>query len=341
MDKQRSRFTDFGPDYDGVDLPVLLSDYSIIISSFETTFKEIRILKRKIEWVKNVFRDHSEIINFLDYCSSLFSDFQKDIKRVSQEAKIEVRDNQPECLNQIVERFGYERKETRDFINSLFEIPGRIKNDPCGLALKISDEMRDVLYGQFVHNRVHIARLSRRLRVFIGSGKRGGIPLATKAIIPFPAEGITRWQDVSIRFLSPTTVELRAGKLHRGNEFREIGFENRKTGKFNIAWLILAEFGLSGTLDLRESRNHRDGPASSKIIKQIQGLNRLLQNIFFIKGNQRPINFDRVAHRYRANINVSLAYPGIYREIMDSFREYSVPRGTAEDVREMKYHRKD
>jgi hypothetical protein len=46
----------------------------------------------------------------------------------------------------------------------------------------------------------------------------------------------TRWENITIEFLSTERVCIRAGKYKYDTDFREMGFENSKTGKPNTKW---------------------------------------------------------------------------------------------------------
>jgi hypothetical protein len=162
-----------------------------------------------------------------------------------------------------------------------------------------------------------------------------------RLLIPFPAEPGVTWSQVSIRFLSSIAVALTAGNARRGNQYTEIGFEDLKTKKYILGWFVLAAFGyFNGTL-----KENYDGllyklKSRPRLAKQIQSLNNLLDSIFEIEGKGRAIVFDRKKHYYRGNIGVSLAEDEIFDEIKDSFKTATLPKGTPEDLREMKFQRK-
>jgi len=338
---ERRRHTLLGTDYDGLDFPGILDELANIISSFDETAKNLIPLKRMIEQNENIFLNPEELFDRLNYCSSLFSDFKLDLERIREEVPAGIQERHLECIKQIVERYIAERSLTRDFIKELFDVG--LRNDPKRLSLEIADEIRNVLYAQFSEVRGKLSSLRRRMKVFLGRKPDYKVAksVTNRTLIPFPAKPGTKWSQVSIRFLSSNAAELNNGEERRGNEFREIGFEDRKTGKYLGTWFILASFGQSEVLNEKDVAFLERFATRVKLIKQIQELNALLQNIFKIEGEKRPIVFDRKIDQYRRSFMVSLADPEIIEEIKDSFRGYSLQQGTPQDLKEMKFHRED
>lgn len=325
-----------GPDYDGVPFPKLLEDLAIYHSSVTDSIKNLNSLKQKVESHREVFKDPNEFLCFLDSYAPLLSDFQDDLGRVRKELYAGVKERHLDTIDQIVERYGIERERVRDFIKDLF---AKGINDDTTIILEIVDEMRAVLYVQFIDVRTCLARLNRRLRTFLRAKPQ---ELETRdkhkrMLIPFPAKPGMTWDKVTICFLSSNAVELKVGEDRRGNLYTEIGFEDMRTGKYIMGWFILAALGLlNRSLKKNHTRLPHELSSGPLLTKQIQSLNDLLDTIFEIEGQGRAIVFDRKQRCYRANIHVVLNEPEIFEDIRDSFKVAALPKGTPEDVREMK-----
>ena len=62
-------------------------------------------------------------------------------------------------------------------------------------------------------------------------------------IRPFPIPPGITWPDISIRFVSDKTVQVRAGSVTEVRNFIEMGFEDKRTHNPDLAWWTLKLFG--------------------------------------------------------------------------------------------------
>jgi hypothetical protein len=93
------------------------------------------------------------------------------------------------------------------------------------------------------------------------------------------------WDAVEVWFLSDERVQIRAGALTESRNYAEWGFEDRRTHKPNLAWILLrtmAEQG--GTIKNGASM----GGDWSKVEKQIQAIRKVLRNHFRIPEDPIP-----------------------------------------------------
>ncbi len=123
-------------------------------------------------------------------------------------------------------------------------------------------------------------------------------------VIPFPTPKSTTWDKVTIRFITPETVEIRIGEYSEGRIFKELGFEDRKTRNPDKIWrtfltLAKAKGDLSG----------KDGVISPKeygqVRKNISELRKRLIRIFGIKAS--PIYDYREYRSYRTKFKLSVS----------------------------------
>lgn len=61
-------------------------------------------------------------------------------------------------------------------------------------------------------------------------------------VVSFKTPKGINWHDVSIRFISEESVQIRAGSASEGRDFVGMGFEHRRTGEPDLCWRALKEF---------------------------------------------------------------------------------------------------
>ena len=95
------------------------------------------------------------------------------------------------------------------------------------------------------------------------------------------------WDEVEIAFLSDERIEIWVGGKHRStHNYGELGFEDRRTGKPNLAWVMLRELAKErGTIPQPQAGQHR-----AMVQKRIEEIREKLRNHFGIEGDPIPFN---------------------------------------------------
>lgn len=120
----------------------------------------------------------------------------------------------------------------------------------------------------------------------------------------------TRWQDITMRFLDKDNIEITTKDFARTANFKEVGFEDKKTKRPNLQWkflqlLAMQKGELRWETDLDTSVKERD-----RFKKKVQILSDTLENYFQIK---EPLFYSyRKEKAYRIKIN--LIRPSDYQE---------------------------
>ena len=96
--------------------------------------------------------------------------------------------------------------------------------------------------------------------------------------------GATNWEEVEIWFLSDERVQTYVGGRTETRNFAEMGFEDGRTGKPNLAWVTLRSLATSGGTLPRAS----PGGARASLQKQTQALRSVLRTLFRILDDPLP-----------------------------------------------------
>jgi hypothetical protein len=101
------------------------------------------------------------------------------------------------------------------------------------------------------------------------------------------ADSVRSWKDVEIAFLSDHRVEIcYRAKSRESCSYGELGFEDRRTGNPNRAWIVLhALAAANGTLP-----RPRAGRERSMIQKRVEEIREKLRDYFNIEGDPVPFN---------------------------------------------------
>lgn len=113
---------------------------------------------------------------------------------------------------------------------------------------------------------------------------------------PLPAAA--EWRHIEIAFLSDERIQVRtgAGRSQTFN-YAEFGFEDRRNGKPNRAWILLRELATKGSA-IPQARAGKDRAMMEKRIQEIR--NRMRRR-FKIKGDPIPFN----GNSYQTSFKVS------------------------------------
>ncbi|MEO8132038.1 MAG: hypothetical protein ABI822_33390, partial [Bryobacteraceae bacterium] len=112
---------------------------------------------------------------------------------------------------------------------------------------------------------------------------------------------ITNWDGLEIRFLSDERVQIRIVGKNETQNYGELGFEDKRTGKPNEAWKLLRTLAQSnGTVS---SRTTGIGPWT-KVEKRVQEIRQLLRRRYEISSDPLPF-ID--GHGYQAQFRISCA----------------------------------
>ena len=128
------------------------------------------------------------------------------------------------------------------------------------------------------------------------------IRIQTDKSLPVP-KGIT-WSDVSICFISPESVEIRAGKPLGVKNFIEMGFKDRRSGKPDLIWQTLKIFArFNGEISWKDkgvdTRFHKN------LKSYIKDIRRRLKFLFNIDND--PFNtYDRKSKTYSLKFSISI-----------------------------------
>jgi hypothetical protein len=101
------------------------------------------------------------------------------------------------------------------------------------------------------------------------------------------AKSLRSWEEVEISFLSDERIEICVGGKHRStHNYGELGFEDRRTGRPNLAWVMLRELAKErGTIQQPQAGQYR-----VMVQKRIEEIREKLRNHFEIAGDPIPFN---------------------------------------------------
>jgi len=114
---------------------------------------------------------------------------------------------------------------------------------------------------------------------------------------------LSQWPELEIRFLSDERIEVKICNVTETKNYSEFGFEDRRNGKPNTAWILLRELAKSGgTIS--------GGPSNknwSVVEKQVQALRTLFRDRYGIEDD--PVPFLRnVGYRARFKIGAAPSF---------------------------------
>jgi hypothetical protein len=109
------------------------------------------------------------------------------------------------------------------------------------------------------------------------------------------------WASLEIRFLSDERVQLKVGLEVATCNYAELGFEDRRSGKPNLAWAVLRAVA---QLDGQMQRSPAGASAWSEVERRIQEIRKRLRHYF--KLTDDPIPFVR-EHGYCARVKITCA----------------------------------
>lgn len=124
------------------------------------------------------------------------------------------------------------------------------------------------------------------------------------AVLKDPVVTAATWEAIEISFISDERVQIRNGARTETRNYKEFGFEDRRTGKPNEAWATLREMAKNnGTI--RDAGN--TGRMWSMVEKQVQNVRRLLRTHFGVTSD--PIQFvTNVGYKARFKIGCSRSF---------------------------------
>jgi hypothetical protein len=108
-----------------------------------------------------------------------------------------------------------------------------------------------------------------------------------KRDLPAPSRTSTAmtWDKIEISFLSDERVQIRTGKLLETRNYAEFGFEDRRNGTPNRAWVTLRALAEQRGIIQQPTNAHRDWP---QVEKSIQEIRKILRNHFAIASDPIP-----------------------------------------------------
>jgi hypothetical protein len=108
------------------------------------------------------------------------------------------------------------------------------------------------------------------------------------------------WNEIEIAFLSDERVEICSGGERKTCNYGELGFEDRRNGKPNRAWVMLREVAShGGSLPARSELGNKRAMAQ----KRIEEIREKLRSHFGIQGDPIPFN----GQTYQASFKIRCA----------------------------------
>jgi len=115
---------------------------------------------------------------------------------------------------------------------------------------------------------------------------------------------VANWEEIEIDFTSEERVQIRIGKQLETCNYGELGFEDRRSGKPNRAWLLLRVLAAQGGTIREAVRTGEDWP---KVEKRIQEIRKSLRNYFRLLDDPLPF-VEGTGYRTRFAIRVARSY---------------------------------
>jgi hypothetical protein len=200
------RITFFGfTDYSLASLELIIRDLqegylSVAIDSI----KRLEELKGETKRNSDRLRDANSVVDYIEYCITLFQGFAYDFKRILNEMPSGVENKHLDIIKQIYERSRDEKEESyREFKKE------HIERDLRDESLRpLLDEIFKISGNAMTYNR-NLWDLGKRLTTFVGcriniEERKSRTPI----IVPFPAPPGITWDRIEIRFLSNKAVKL-------------------------------------------------------------------------------------------------------------------------------------
>lgn len=95
---------------------------------------------------------------------------------------------------------------------------------------------------------------------------------------------VANWNAIEISFISDFTIQIRIGTKIENCNYSEFGFEDRRNGKPNQAWVTLRDMAEAGGL----IRNGSMGELLSKVQRRVQEIRKALRRHFGIVADPIP-----------------------------------------------------
>ena len=122
-----------------------------------------------------------------------------------------------------------------------------------------------------------------------------------KTIVPFQTPKGINWHDVSIRFVSEEAVQIRAGSVSEGRDFKVMGFEFRDLNRPDLIWEALKEFGKhQGEISFYD--NDIDPQIKRNLKYNVHAIKERLEALFGIKNPFYSYNRKKKLYKTKFNI---------------------------------------
>ncbi len=156
-------------------------------------------------------------------------------------------------------------------------------------------ELRSELEHALLAERIHASKVRN-------TTTRGVARTANTELENEQKEGPQSWQEVEIAFLSDERVEICIGGKHRKTyNYGELGFEDRRNGKQNLAWLMLRELAKNQGIMARPS----PGQNRAAIHKRVQEIRIRLKLRYRIDADPIPFNGTTYSASFRISCRPS------------------------------------
>jgi hypothetical protein len=143
----------------------------------------------------------------------------------------------------------------------------------------------------------YLDRVMNALRAMLKEWKPP--PARQSSEVHFSAPAGAAWPDVSVRFLSDQRVQIWVGEVTEVLNYKEMGFEDRRSHKPNSAWILLRELAKKGGTTHRP-KDFQTSP--NTLEKQVQILRKLLRSFFGIP--EDPFHPYHARRRYETKFHV-------------------------------------
>lgn len=111
-----------------------------------------------------------------------------------------------------------------------------------------------------------------------------------------PTNAPHSWQEIELAFLSDERVEVYSGGNRKTFNYDELGFEDRRNGKQNSAWVMLRELAKKGGAMPRPQA----GTPRAMAQKRIEEIREKLRKHFRIEADPIPFN----GNTYQASFKI-------------------------------------
>jgi len=119
-----------------------------------------------------------------------------------------------------------------------------------------------------------------------------------------PDQHLTKWEDFEIRFTSDERVQITVAGQHETRNYSEMGFEDKRSRKPNLAWQTLRLLAEKRGIIHESSNKKRDWP---RVEKRIQEIRKTLRELYKIPDDPLPY-VKGTGYRARLQISCSPSY---------------------------------